>query len=233
MKKIYTNIGKFCLETNKGNTPGFKEAIKLFKEITRRSCSGDKYNFYYYNKSSIGPTVSDELYLNSDLPSIDYSEGANEPYKLYSCIEFIKVAELLLRKDVILWLDDVRNPFLNIEGKVPKGPSSIEWVLNYEQFTQWIEKFGLPKVISFDHDLADEHYTPEKYWNNYELSKDYQEAQNYTEKTGMDCAKWLVEYCMDNNEPLPTFYSHSANPVGRDNILGLLNNYLKHSESDG
>lgn len=130
--------------------------------------------------------------------------------------------------DRILWLDDLRNPFINIEGRVPKENLIIDWVLNYEQFVQWIEKYGLPQIISFDHDLADEHYTPEEYWHDYQISKEYQEAQNYQEKTGMDCAKWLIDYCIDNKKPLPIFYVHSANPVGADNINGILNNYLKH-----
>jgi hypothetical protein len=128
----------------------------------------------------------------------------------------------------ILWLDDIRNPFINLEGRVPKEEGTIEWVLSYEQFVQWINMFGLPDIISFDHDLADEHYTPPQYWENYQESKEYQEAQNYLEETGMDCAKWLVDYCMDNDVPLPIYYVHSANPVGADNIRGLLGNYIKH-----
>lgn len=127
----------------------------------------------------------------------------------------------------LLWLDDLRNPYLDEAKTVPDGFASIDWVLNYEQFVKWIEKYGLPTAISFDHDLADEHYTPEEYWHPYEVSKSYQDAQTYQEKTGMDCAKWLVEYCMDNSKTLPKFYVHSANPVGADNILGILNNYNK------
>lgn len=134
----------------------------------------------------------------------------------------------------ILWLDDARNPFIDLEGKVPKVKDSIlEWVLNYEQFVQWIEKYGLPDIISFDHDLADEHYTPEYFWSNYEENKKYQEwrSETYQEKTGMDCAKWLVDYCIDNDKELPEFYVHSANPVGADNIKGILNNYIKYCEN--
>ena len=130
----------------------------------------------------------------------------------------------------ILWLDDLRNPYINLEGKVPNVNGTVEWVLNYEQFTQWVEKFGLPNIISFDHDLADEHYTPEKYWHDYDLSKEYQDSQDYQEKTGLDCAKWLIDYCMDNNQKLPEFYIHSANPVGADNIRNILENYKKHNE---
>jgi hypothetical protein len=132
----------------------------------------------------------------------------------------------------LLWLDDIRNPFLNEEGKVPNSiyDWNINWVLNYEQFVTWITMYGLPDAISFDHDLADTHYTPEEYWNDYERSKTYQDIQIHEEKTGMDCVKWLVNYCMDNDKKLPVYYIHSANPVGADNMKGLLSNYLKHFE---
>jgi hypothetical protein len=120
----------------------------------------------------------------------------------------------------LLWLDDIRNPYINEEGKVPTRKNgkhyNISWVLNYEQFIKWIELFGLPDAISFDHDLADEHYRPEYSWDKYE------------EKTGMDCAKWLVDYCMDNNKKMPEIFVHSANPVGADNIKGLLDNYINN-----
>lgn len=132
----------------------------------------------------------------------------------------------------LLWLDDLRNPYIDLEGKVPKIGINVEWVLNYEQFVQWIEKFGLPYAISFDHDLADEHYTPEYFWNDYEESKKFQDwkGETYKEKTGMHCANWLVNYCLDNKLKLPVFYVHSANPVGADNIKGLLENYIKYVE---
>ncbi len=125
----------------------------------------------------------------------------------------------------LLWLDDLRNPFLNLENKVPPINTEIIWVRNYDEFTQWITKNGLSEVISFDHDLAHEHYTPEEYWHDYQLSKEYQDAQNYTEKTGKDCANWLVEYCMNHELDLPEYYVHSANPVGADNIKNLLENF--------
>lgn len=135
----------------------------------------------------------------------------------------------------LLWLDDIRNPFLNEEGKVPNNIHdwNINWVLNYEQFVKWIEFYGLPDAISFDHDLGDEHYTPEFFWNDYELSKQYQEwkSKTYKEKTGMDCAKWLVDYCIDNHKNLPEIFIHSANPVGADNIKGLLSNFKKYNEN--
>jgi|TARA_B110000908_G_C10219355_1_gene434493 hypothetical protein len=122
----------------------------------------------------------------------------------------------------LLWLDDLRNPFLNEEKRVPVSGDawSINWVLNYEQFVKWIEMHGLPDAISFDHDLAEEHYTPEYFWDDYEASSRFQEwkSKSYKEETGEGCAKWLSETCKSNDLDLPKIYVHSANPVGADKI---------------
>lgn len=147
--------------------------------------------------------------------------------------DFINANQRAKHFKKLLWLDDIRNPFLDNEGKVGSIKEihhAIHWVLNYDQFVEYINKFGLPDIISFDHDIGEDQYTPEEYWDDYEKSKAYQEAQTYQDKTGMDCAKYLVEYCMDNNLELPVFYVHSANPVGADNIRGLLTNFKKHYE---
>ena len=75
----------------------------------------------------------------------------------------------------------------------------------------------LPLIISFDHDLGDE-----------------------TKHTGYDVAKQLVEndIISGNKESRQSykfcdgfdFYVHSQNPIGKANIEGLLNNYLKHKD---
>ena len=127
----------------------------------------------------------------------------------------------------ILWLDDLRNPeeriWLDklIEFGINTSYYNIIWVKTYREFVNWIKKYGLPDGICFDHDLADNH----KLRSELDVTEWYDMTEN-SEYTGYDCAKWLVEYCMDNGEELPKFYVHSANPVGADNIRGLLNNYL-------
>ena len=50
--------------------------------------------------------------------------------------------------------------------------------------------------------------------------------------SGMDCAKWLVEYCIDNNLPIPRYNIQSANPIGKENIDMLLKNYMKTYENN-
>jgi hypothetical protein len=89
---------------------------------------------------------------------------------------------------------------------------------------------GVPDVISFDHDLGDEHYaecentpgildTAES-----EIEKHY---SKFTEKTGYDCTKWLIEH-----KHLPqTCIVHSMNPVGKKNIEFILNGAYKREKN--
>lgn len=129
-------------------------------------------------------------------------------------------------KTTLVWLDDVRDPFENdCEWLVfaPIQTNEVIWVKSYNEFVAWITENGLPDGIAFDHDLADEHYAPREHWD--DKYHPWAESQEFKEKTGMDCAKWLVDYCIDNDKPLPLFSSQSANPPGRENILRLLTNF--------
>jgi hypothetical protein len=114
-----------------------------------------------------------------------------------------------------LYLDDIRIP--QTEG--------WEIVRDYDAFVKWIDENGLPDEISFDHDLSREHTL---YFFNNGGHDDPPDPQknSFEEKTGYDCAKWLCEYCWENGLPIPEYNVHSANPVGRDNILQLLKNFV-------
>lgn len=118
----------------------------------------------------------------------------------------------------LLFLDDIRYPIEAYHYTKQNIFLRNDWdiVRNYKQFVNRILEKGLPEMISFDNDLADEDY----------LKKN---SLDLTEKTGYDCAKWLIEYCMDNKLDLPKFYSHSMNPVGKMNILNLLENFKKRN----
>lgn len=113
----------------------------------------------------------------------------------------------------ILWLDDYRNPYEWMPyikmayPRMVKEPCAITWVKSYNEFVEYITNYGLPDAIGFDHDLADE---------------------GPNEKTGYDAAKFLVEYCLENNVDLPEFDSQSTNPAGRENIINLLNNFKRY-----
>ena len=116
-------------------------------------------------------------------------------------------------KKYYIYLDDVRTP---VDPK---------WtvVRSYDEFVAKVTDIGLFNIylISLDHDLGD---SAMKEWHtnvyhNYKL--DY---NNITEKTGYDCAKWLVEQWLDG-QPVVDVYTHSANAIGSVNIMGIINNY--------
>jgi hypothetical protein len=121
-----------------------------------------------------------------------------------------------------LFLDDIRDP-IHAYGYTNFGLFlTKEWdiVRDYDKFVDYINTNGLPDFIAFDHDLGEIHYGI-NLWDDH---------TNDTEKTGYDCAKFLINYCMDNNLKLPEFYVHSMNPVGKKNIIEILNNFKKHNE---
>ena len=104
-----------------------------------------------------------------------------------------------------LFLDDIRNPKID-------PPDGGRWVIarSYADAIHFITYMGMPKYVSFDHDLGDS-----------------------GEDTGYDLAKWFVKEDLDGLRKLPKDFSfnvHSANPVGAKNIQTILDNYLKFRE---
>lgn len=45
------------------------------------------------------------------------------------------------------------------------------------------------------------------------------------EKSGYDCAKFVVKYCQEHNLDTPSYDIQSSNIVGKDNIRSLMNNW--------
>lgn len=127
-----------------------------------------------------------------------------------------------------LFLDDKRMPSDAFIEKLWDIPHNIyieeDWdiVESHWEFVKWIIDNGIPRMISFDHDLAPSHYTPKHLWNDYEKSKEWQDEQIHNEPTGLFSAIHIVEHCRKLNIELPICYVHSANPVGRDKILKAL-----------
>lgn len=126
-----------------------------------------------------------------------------------------------------LFLDDFRIPRDAFPYTKDTDYLQLEWsiVQNYKEFVKFIEEYyasnqKLPALISFDHDLADVHYEP-------------QFAQTivvHHEKTGLGCAQWLVDFCLDHELKMPSFKVHSQNPAGGKNIQGLLEQFIALQE---
>lgn len=83
-------------------------------------------------------------------------------------------------------------------------------VKSYNEFAKYVKRQG-PDIslhhISFDHDLG-------------------------KGKNGYDCAKFLVEWCLDNGYSIPSYDIHSANPVGAENIKSIFETVKKISVND-
>ena len=132
-----------------------------------------------------------------------------------------------------LFLDDIRVPkdcILYMANKRFYWETEFVVVRDYNSFSTTItERFKndgeLPSIVSFDHDLADEHYAPEHQWERY---NEWADECNFREKTGYDCAKWLAEFCQEHSLPLPDYIVHSQNPTGAENIIRYLENFKKH-----
>ena len=85
-------------------------------------------------------------------------------------------------------------------------------VRSYDEAVDEIQKNGCPFYISFDHDLGDK------------------------VKSGFDLAKYIVEEDLNRNGAfIPNnfdYYVHSANSVGKENIIGLLKGYLEFKKEN-
>jgi hypothetical protein len=118
-----------------------------------------------------------------------------------------------------LFLDDVRLP--NHVTWVDLPPNQhYSVVRNYQEFVDLITLRGIPKFVTYDHDLSDDHY-------GHGLRGDNIPYDQYAEKTGYDCAKWLVDYCMKKSVKHPPYQVHSMNPVGKQNIISYVESYNK------
>lgn len=124
-----------------------------------------------------------------------------------------------------IFLDDIREPYSTHHVKLPLGPWEV--VRNYDEFvkkiTDYFDEMGvLPSFISFDFDLTEESYLAYK-WG--EITQEEFERVEINSKTGLDCAQWLVDFCINKKCFLPNYMIHSMNKRGGENIKNLLNNF--------
>ena len=140
-----------------------------------------------------------------------------------------------------LFLDDIHNPYdvANLNKTTVKDREryrNYDWIIvrNYDDFVKTITEKGLPDIVSFDHDLAPEHYeilfADENWFKKDKLIIDTADWSDeividydkFTIKTGYHAAEWLLEYCQNTGKEKPICLVHSQNDVGRKNITNLL-----------
>ena len=128
----------------------------------------------------------------------------------------------------VLFLDDVRNPD-DVTWEMFPRDEMIFTVRNYNAFVKHVMLSGVPGFVCFDHDLADEHYEAMLKENESDPVKQLETIVDYgSEKTGYDCAKWLVDYCEEKKRKFPPYIVHSMNPAGKERIAAYIENAKKH-----
>lgn len=168
---------------------------------------------------------------DKDLPSLDEClkrAGINKTVShnaLEDAMDVIKVMRPIYLDSVEynLFLDDERVPS-DAQEYTKWVYNDKEWLVvrNYEQFCEAIKQFGMPRIVSFDHDLKPNHIPPRYMWDNYELSKRWQDENlNVFSKTGRKCAEYLIGATGVLDKKPTGVWIHSQNPVGSDKIEKL------------
>lgn len=122
-----------------------------------------------------------------------------------------------------LFLDDLREPWsatycpiIQETGKFTGSVNGLyldrKWVIvrSVQEFRDMLVSGGMPDLVSFDHDLA---------WEHYQGAID--------ENTGVHAATFLCDYANSHDLPLPKWFVHSMNPVGSENIASVLRSAVR------
>ena len=108
-----------------------------------------------------------------------------------------------------IFLDDLRS--VDMSHNPNKGLGVVtDFVIarNDEDFIKMIdENINDITLVSFDHDLAC-----------------FKDGNEFTGKTACE---YLVHKCLETGRKFPDWYVHTDNTCGRENILGLILNYIK------
>lgn len=136
-----------------------------------------------------------------------------------------------MKNNLKLFLDDIRMPAdawiyserIKLLEKSKTISCAWDIVRNYEDFCEFIDKFGIPSVVSFDHDLCEEHMA---YYFNFTSQIGFIDYSKLKTKTGKQCAEYFVEKWKEAGRPSVQVYVHSANRWGRVEIEKTLEELL-------
>jgi len=126
-----------------------------------------------------------------------------------------------------LFLDDFRMPIDCKNYMNELRYETLEWVIvrTHEEFTDMLiskwKEGEFPELVSFDHDLTNEHYHPSMFNGVKEYECYY---KGFSNPTGRRSAEFLVDFCSKNSIPLPEYLIHTMNPAGKERILNILCN---------
>lgn len=109
-----------------------------------------------------------------------------------------------MTKKIIIFLDDYRKPNKYVNVNLNRVYQAYNYIEFKSLLNKLYTKYNRIDEVWFDHDLGD-----------------------VNDGTGYDCAKYLVDFCIEHDMKLPEYHIQSANPVGSLNIDSYLKSYLK------
>lgn len=124
-----------------------------------------------------------------------------------------------------IFLDDVRTP------QQVYGENSWTTVRNYDEFIKLVDSCfenNIPiNMVSFDHDLAQEHY--KDLFDSYKEMRDLN-YEGYEEKTGLDALKYFLNKIGRTFNKEYVIRIHSMNPVGKENMYRYIDDFMNREE---
>lgn len=159
----------------------------------------------------------------------EFSKDFTPVVETYQSAENIKPMTALFLDDMRevrhAQLHDFRKTLTQVSG-IPASKWDI--VRSYAEFVEWIRYNGIPSVVSFDIDL-DPYSEVDKQDSMH--CRGYYDHNELVQKTGCHCAEYLVDRCKELQHPLPEYYVHSANALGRPIVKGIMESarpFIKH-----
>lgn len=128
---------------------------------------------------------------------------------------------IIKQMSYFLFLDDERH-YNQVKFPIPEN-YEVKTARNYSEFCDILAKNGLPRVVSFDFDLHEEHYKRFQAVQDGSFNPEF-----FQNKCGLHCARHLIDLVKKEKAYFPQYFSHSANPKGKSLILKELNNAAKN-----
>ena len=91
------------------------------------------------------------------------------------------------------------------------------------EFETTINELGIPEFVFLAHNLHKEHGNFSDYKN--ALSSWKIDYNKYKYPTGLDCVKFLIQFCKINNKKFPKYEICDENLVGKDNMWKEICNF--------
>ena len=130
-----------------------------------------------------------------------------------------------------IFLDDNRNPIDVYEYTNQLEYKIFAWkvVRSYQEFvdlfTERLMNNELPRLVSFDHDLATEHYliAARNFLNEFD-------ENSVIIPTGWHALLWMINTYVEQDMKLPHIFLHTKNPAGKKNMQSLIDEYGVNSK---